>query len=142
MIGLQAYDVMRQAGCLTDNGTTSSTSSSTHYCYLDAVASSIPSDQYFYTLPLGISFPNDTKLSCSACAARVMKTFVQFGNDLAALGETYGPAAQLVDASCGADYVPQGDFGEAQNAARSVKVGGRVWGSLATALAMMVFSVC
>jgi len=94
---------MRNAGCLTDPTTNT-------YCYLDAVRNSNPSDTYFYSLPLGISMPNNTIASCSACTKSLMTLYYGALSDssqssgLTALQQTYPGAAKIAVADCGTAY--------------------------------------
>ncbi|KAF8068795.1 hypothetical protein FPV67DRAFT_1356278, partial [Lyophyllum atratum] len=100
---LQAYSVMRDAGCLTDPTTNT-------YCYLNAVRSPTPSDLYFYGLPLGNKLPNTTTPSCSACTRSLMGTYSAAlddparAADLTGLKKTYNDAAQLAVTQCGSGY--------------------------------------
>ncbi|KAK7044769.1 hypothetical protein R3P38DRAFT_2766352 [Favolaschia claudopus] len=103
-IALNAFGVMRNAGCLVDPSTNT-------YCYLDAVRNSNPSDTYFYSLPLGISMPNNTIASCSACTKSLMTLYYGALKDdsstptkLSALQRTYSSAAKIAVADCGNAY--------------------------------------
>jgi hypothetical protein len=94
---------MRDAGCLVDPTTNT-------YCYLDAVRNSNPSDTYFYSLPLGVSMPNNTIASCSACTKSLMTLYYGAMNDatqgpgLTALKASYPSAAKIAVADCGTGY--------------------------------------
>jgi len=100
---LQAYSVVREAGCLTDPTTNT-------YCYLNAVRNSSPSDLYFYGLPIGKKVPKTTTPSCSACTRSVMGTYSAAledpakAADLTGLKKTYTEAAQLATSTCGNGY--------------------------------------
>jgi len=102
-ISLNAFGLMRSAGCLVDPTTDT-------YCYLDAVRNSNPSDTYFYSLPLGISMPNNTIASCSACTKSLMSLY--YGaltnssetTELAPLHSSYPSAAKVAVADCGTAY--------------------------------------
>ncbi|KAJ7029217.1 hypothetical protein C8F04DRAFT_1265095 [Mycena alexandri] len=102
-LALNAFDLMRSAGCLVDPTTNS-------YCYLDAVRNSNPSDTYFYSLPLGITMPNNTIASCSACTKSLMTMYYgALNNDsmssgLSGLHDTYASAAKIAVADCGTAY--------------------------------------
>ncbi|KAF7319050.1 F-box domain-containing protein [Mycena chlorophos] len=98
-IALNSYGVMRSAGCLVDPV-------SNTYCYLNAVHNSNPSDSYYYSLPLGISIPNNTIASCSACTESLMTLYYSaLGDDgMGALKETYPTAAKIAVADCGTSY--------------------------------------
>ncbi|KAJ6627903.1 hypothetical protein B0H10DRAFT_1869252 [Mycena sp. CBHHK59/15] len=102
-IALNAYNLMRGTGCLTDPTTNT-------YCYLDAVRNSNPSDTYFYSLPLGVNIPNSTIASCSTCTKSLMTSYYAALRDstqvagLTALQETYSGAAQIAVADCGSAY--------------------------------------
>ncbi|KAJ7827006.1 hypothetical protein B0H14DRAFT_3467320 [Mycena olivaceomarginata] len=102
-IALNAFNLMRDAGCLVDPTTNT-------YCYLDAVRNSNPSDTYFYSLPLGVSMPNNTIASCSACTKSLMTLYYGAMNDatqgpgLTALKASYPSAAKIAVADCGTGY--------------------------------------
>ncbi|KAJ6470614.1 hypothetical protein C8R47DRAFT_1148695 [Mycena vitilis] len=98
-IALNAFDLMRSAGCLVDPTTNT-------YCYVDAVRNSNPSDTYFYALPLGISMPNNTIASCSACTKSLMTMYYgAMGNgSLGALHGSYPSAAKIAVSDCGTGY--------------------------------------
>lgn len=102
-IALGAYDLMRSAGCLVDPTTNS-------YCYIDAVRNSNPSDTYFYSLPLGVSMPNNTMASCSSCTKSLMTLFYSAlsnssqAQELASLQDTYISGAKIAVADCGPAY--------------------------------------
>ncbi|KAJ7440160.1 hypothetical protein FB451DRAFT_1151148 [Mycena latifolia] len=102
-IALNAFDVMRSAGCLIDPTTNS-------YCYLDAVRNSNPSDTYYYSLPLGNTLPNNTIASCSACTKSLMTLYydaLQNSSEaagLTALQDSYNSAAKIAVADCGTAY--------------------------------------
>ncbi|TDL25162.1 hypothetical protein BD410DRAFT_765773 [Rickenella mellea] len=98
LTGLQAYQVMRDAGCAVDQQTST-------YCYADAVHNANPSDLYFYQLPLGTALPNNTRPSCSACTKSVMAVFATQAQNLSSLQETYSSAAQAAEKACGQGYV-------------------------------------
>jgi hypothetical protein len=99
---LQAFDLMRTAGCLPDQVTNS-------YCYVEAAHSTDPSDLYFYQLPIGIPLPNNTTPSCSSCTKSLMGLYVQAlesapKGTLADLQSTYASAQLLAVAQCGSGY--------------------------------------
>ncbi|KAJ6558068.1 hypothetical protein B0H19DRAFT_1149792 [Mycena capillaripes] len=102
-IALNAFNLMRSAGCLVDPTTNT-------YCYLDAVRNSNPSDTYFYSLPLGVSMPNNTIASCSACTKSLMTLYYGAlqnstqAPELTALKSSYGSAAKIAVADCGTAY--------------------------------------
>ncbi|KAJ6514529.1 hypothetical protein DFH09DRAFT_257775 [Mycena vulgaris] len=102
-IALNAFELMRSAGCLVDPTTNT-------YCYLDAVRNSNPSDTYFYSIPLGVNVPNNTIASCSACTKSLMTLYYgALGNSsqsagLSALKATYNSAAKIAVADCGTAY--------------------------------------
>lgn len=104
LIGLQTFDLMHDAGCLSDPG-------SNTYCYLNAVHNSNPSDLYFYQLPLGISLPISSTPTCTPCTKSLMGVFLDGLNNattlpqLGALAKTYPSAAQLASKTCGTSYV-------------------------------------
>ncbi|KAJ7247850.1 hypothetical protein B0H12DRAFT_1020437 [Mycena haematopus] len=102
-IALNAFDLMRSAGCLVDPTTDT-------YCYLDAVRNSNPSDTYFFSLPLGISMPNNTIASCSACTKSLMTLYYgalsnsSQSSGLSSLQAAYPGAAKIAVADCGTAY--------------------------------------
>ncbi|KAF7306465.1 hypothetical protein MIND_00437700 [Mycena indigotica] len=118
---LDAYGVMRSAGCLIDPTTNS-------YCYLNAVHNSNPSDTFFYSLPLGIRVPNNTIASCSACTKSLMTLYyTAVGNSsttpaLAHLKEAYPNAAKIAVADCGTSYAT---LATAHSGAESLRL--RLW---------------
>ncbi|KAH0581437.1 hypothetical protein H2248_012518 [Termitomyces sp. 'cryptogamus'] len=97
---LQAYALMRHAGCLPNPASNS-------YCYLEAVGNS---DLYFYSLPLEIPVPNGTKPRCTACTHSLMSIYSSAlsnsteAPELIGLQQTYGNAAKLAVAQCGTNY--------------------------------------
>lgn len=111
---LMAYPIVRNAGCLISQAGTQS------FCYVDAVHNTNPADLYLYQLPLGVSFPNNTTPSCSACAGSVLGVFAGAlqadggpspGNGSTnGLKETYDAAAALSanPQRCGAGYATVG----------------------------------
>lgn len=94
-LGLLSYTLMRNVACLADPTTNA-------YCYVEAVNKA--SDLYFYNLPFGLSLPNATVPSCSACTKNVMSLFSQNQN-LTMLAGVYAPAATLANEKCGTGYV-------------------------------------
>ncbi|KAJ7634923.1 hypothetical protein FB45DRAFT_910260 [Roridomyces roridus] len=100
---LNAFDLMRNAGCLADPATNT-------YCYLDAVHNSNPSDTYFYSIPLGVSIPNNTIASCSACTKSLMTLYYDalsnqsLSSSLTGLHDSYESAAKIAVADCGTAY--------------------------------------
>ncbi|KAF7301647.1 hypothetical protein MIND_00730200 [Mycena indigotica] len=114
---LDAFDVMRSAGCLIDPTTNS-------YCYLNAVHNSNPSDAFFYSLPLGIRVPNNTIASCSPCTKSLMSLYyTAMGNSSTTLasnlGEAYPDAARISVAECGTAYAK---LSSAHSGAESLKL--------------------
>jgi hypothetical protein len=125
LIGFQLYEPMRQAGCLVDNSTNT-------YCFLRGVASTPPSDLYFYQLPYGDMLPNNTVPTCSSCIQQVLGIYgrvvahppsfnlalpqnasvPQLGTQNVAsstipLDNTYQQASELATEHCGASYIQQ-----------------------------------
>ncbi|KAJ7211205.1 hypothetical protein GGX14DRAFT_362653 [Mycena pura] len=102
-IALNAFDLMRSAGCLVDPTTNT-------YCYIDAAHNSNPSDTYFYSLPLGVSIPNNTIASCSACTKSLMTLYYSAlsnssqAQGLTSLQDTYLSGAKIAVADCGPAY--------------------------------------
>jgi hypothetical protein len=108
LTGLLVYSLMRKVGCELDQ-------SNSAYCYISAVVNSNPSDLYYYQLPFGLSLPNNTSPSCSACTKTIMGHYLAaiVGTDpdttdpdvRASLSKTYGSASGLSVKVCGSDYV-------------------------------------
>ena len=104
LAGLQAYSVLRTASCLTDQKQDSSQDS---YCYVNAVQARNPGDLYYYSVPLGISLPNGTQSSCSACVKTVLTVYDtahQQGN-VPGLQKTYDDTIQKTQLACGLSYI-------------------------------------
>ena len=104
LLGLQAYPVVRTAGCLIDQRANT-------YCYLDAVHASSPADLYLYQLPLATPMPQGVTPSCSACAGSVLGVYFAALQDNAAgnesargLQSTYESAASNASSTCGTGY--------------------------------------
>lgn len=98
--GLQAYKLMRTAGCAVDPNTNT-------YCYINAVHNTNPSDVYYYNLPLGLSMPKTAVPTCSSCTRNLMSIFsegLQSGQELAALRRSYQAASEATSRSCGASF--------------------------------------
>jgi hypothetical protein len=107
--GLTLYAISREAGCLSNPATNV-------YCYTQAVASSDPSDLYYYQVQYGISIPNDTKPSCSSCTKSLMNLYVSEisgqekfqDEDLRSmLAEAYSHASNIALDICGDGFVPR-----------------------------------
>lgn len=103
LIGLQAFDLMRQAACSVDPMTNA-------YCFVEAVASSDPSSYYFYQLPLGQTVPPITGGACNSCTKSLMSMYraaLSSANatSLTGLQATYSDAATKLNNVCGASYV-------------------------------------
>ncbi|KAF7360259.1 hypothetical protein MVEN_00755000 [Mycena venus] len=88
-IALNAFDLMRNAGCLTDPTTNT-------YCYLDAVRNSNPSDTYFYSLPPWYRHAEQHN--------RVVLGMHQESYDALLRGQVYPGAAKIAVADCGTAY--------------------------------------
>ena len=93
---------MRNAGCLPDQTTNS-------YCFVEAAHSTNPSDLYFYQLPIGISFPNNTTPSCSSCTKSLLGLYAQAlgsasAGTLTDLQKSYPSGEKVAVAQCGAGY--------------------------------------
>jgi len=96
--GFRAYRMMRQAGCLINPVTEA-------YCYVEAVASLLPNDLYFWTTAIGTPLPNSTIPTCSTCTQSLLATFSEYANDSSLLvSETYPFAAQKAEQKCGSSY--------------------------------------
>lgn len=129
LIGLQAFDLMRQAACSVDPVANA-------YCYVEAVASSDPSSYYFYQLPLGQTVPKITSGACNSCTKSLMSIYLAALSSanvtsLTGLQATYGDAATKLNNVCGSSYA-QSTSVASSSAAPSVKltsVGG-VWAVL------------
>jgi len=100
--GLQSFNLMRNAGCLPDQTTNA-------YCFVEAAHSSNPSDLYYYQLPSGIAFPNNTSPSCSSCTKSLLGLYSQAlqnasKGSLTDLQSTYKSGEQVAVAQCGEAY--------------------------------------
>ncbi|KAG8717263.1 hypothetical protein FRC08_007891 [Ceratobasidium sp. 394] len=96
--GFKTYDLMRQAGCLVNQR-------SNAYCFVEAVASTSPSDTYFYALPIGTPVPQKSAPSCSACIKSLMALYANHATDTTLpLSKVYPPAQKFATSACGADY--------------------------------------
>lgn len=108
LVGLRAYSLMREVGCLSAPSSPSTTSS---YCYITAAYDSNPADMYVYSLPLGLPMPSSSVPLCSACTGTIMQHYaaaLQDPNqaaDLTRLRDTYNTAAVKAAQKCGAAYV-------------------------------------
>jgi len=126
--GLQAFDLMRTAGCLPDQTTNT-------YCFVEAAHSSNPADLYFYQLPIGISLPNGTTPSCSSCAKSLLALYSQALQNatkgtLDDLQKTYASGATLADKQCGAGY--------AQASATGGALGRETWSAAVSMTAILL----
>lgn len=119
LTALKGYGPMFDAACQTDPTTNT-------YCYVNAVHSSNPSDQYFYQLPLGISVPNTSTPSCSSCTKSVMNVYAAAYPESEALQKTYTNAQKLADDACGNGYAPTVAV-SAQSSALSSASSGAGW---------------
>jgi hypothetical protein len=126
LIGLQAFEIMHNIGCLQDP--TSNT-----YCYLNAVRNSNPSDTYYYSLPLGLSLPKTIVPSCSACSKTIMAMFAAYLQDPGTSGgitggtglkSTYENAAAVCRQNCGAQFA---QTGVVVGGALVMRTGGMSW---------------
>ncbi|KAG0704940.1 hypothetical protein DFH29DRAFT_324549 [Suillus ampliporus] len=102
LIGLQAFDLMREAACSVDPVANA-------YCYVEAVASSDPSSYYFYQLPLGQPLPKITNGACNSCTKSLMSMYSAAltsanATSLTGLQATYGDAANQLNSVCGSSY--------------------------------------
>ncbi|QRV76235.1 transporter protein Sec23 [Ceratobasidium sp. AG-Ba] len=114
--GFKTYDLMRQAGCLVNQR-------SNACCFVEAVASTSPSDTYFYALPLGTPVPPKSTPSCSACIKSLMALYANYATDTTLpLAKSYPSAQKLASSSCGADYA----VAVANGASRRI-AGGSSW---------------
>jgi hypothetical protein len=111
LIGLQAFDLVNQVGCLSDPSTNT-------YCYVSAVHNSNPSDVYLYQLPLGLSYPNTTTPTCSSCSKSVMDIYSSALQNspsiLSALQGDYPGAQQILDSTCGSTFAKSVSSGVSQ----------------------------
>ncbi|KAK8191290.1 hypothetical protein IWZ00DRAFT_273895 [Phyllosticta capitalensis] len=97
--GLVAYAPLYQAGCLKD--------SEGSYCFANAITnSSNPTDSYPYYLPIGITMPGGSRLTCSSCLRDTIHTFWTYtGNKTQPISNTYAAAASQVNIQCGPHFV-------------------------------------
>jgi len=96
---------MRETGCVVDPSTNS-------YCYVSAAVNTNPSDLYFYQLPLGITVPTDTTISCSSCTKTLMGLYdaaltSSNASTLGGLQKTYNNASISADKQCGQSFSQQ-----------------------------------
>lgn len=98
--GFLAYTSLYRAGCL-QNPTTGD------YCLATALTNaSAPTSSYIYYLPLGVQLPGGARPACDVCLRDTMAVFAQeAGNASLPVSGTYGPAAGLVEMSCGPGFV-------------------------------------
>ncbi|KAG1736140.1 uncharacterized protein EDB91DRAFT_1055802 [Suillus paluster] len=134
LIGLQAFDLMRDAACSVDPVANA-------YCYVEAVASSDPSSYYFYQLPLGQPLPKITNGACTSCTKSLMSMYSAAltssnASSLTGLQATYGDAANKLNNACGSSYA-QSTTVASSSAPKLTNVGG-AWAVL---LAVGVLSV-
>lgn len=116
--GFRNFNLMRTAACLENRRTNS-------YCFVDAIAavlSGVPSDIYFYQLPLGTPLPGTNTdqgikmtATCSTCIRSLMELYSQYlprtdgggglnnGTDLL-IRNTYPDASSFVSKQCGTGY--------------------------------------
>jgi len=133
-IALEAYDLMRSAGCLVDPTTNT-------YCYIDAAHNQEPSDIYFYSLPLGVSIPNNTVASCSACTKSLMSLYYSAlsnssqAQELTSLQDTYPSGARIAVAECGPAYAT---LATRSGAARPVQA--PLWSFVGSTVLVMLLS--
>jgi hypothetical protein len=131
LLGLQAYELMAQTGCLTDPSTST-------YCYLKAVYNKDPSDLYFFQLPIGIKLPPSAHADCSACTKSLMALYAQArhkrggSGGAAGLETTFDGAAAQTVKDCGKGFLTDLTSGAAR--------GGDVRGSRWTAVAAIVLA--
>lgn len=97
--GLVAYAPLYQAGCLKD--------SAGSYCFANAITnSSNPTDSYPYYLPIAITMPGGSRLTCNSCLRDTMHTFWTYtGNKTQPISHTYAAAASQVNIQCGPHFV-------------------------------------
>ncbi|KAK8161540.1 hypothetical protein IWX90DRAFT_488080 [Phyllosticta citrichinensis] len=97
--GLVAYAPLYQAGCLKD--------SAGSYCFANAITNSTnPTDSYPYYLPIAITMPGGSRLTCNSCLRDTMHTFWTYtGNKTQPLSDTYAAAASQVNIQCGPHFV-------------------------------------
>ncbi|KAK9462707.1 uncharacterized protein V1516DRAFT_608658, partial [Lipomyces oligophaga] len=90
-----SYRMLYSAGCIQ--------SSSGAYCYVEAVSNSTNSgDLALYFLPLDVSLPVNSSLSCNSCTENTLSVYYNYaGNTSLALSNTYVSAAKALDSQCG-----------------------------------------
>jgi hypothetical protein len=100
-LGLQAFEILRTAGCLSDPNMNT-------YCYLTAARSSNPFDLFVYSLPLGIQLPRSSTTSCSACSKSIMSVYadaLKSGMQGApTLRTTFFDGLAMCRTGCGAEF--------------------------------------
>ncbi|VDC02648.1 unnamed protein product [Peniophora sp. CBMAI 1063] len=97
LASLQTYGLLRQAGCLADSTTGS-------YCYVEAAASTNPSDLYLYSLPFGLGLPTSATPSCSTCSKSIMALYMSEAPSVDGLKQTYNDAAEQQNSRCGSTF--------------------------------------
>ncbi|EJU02452.1 hypothetical protein DACRYDRAFT_22092 [Dacryopinax primogenitus] len=96
--GFRSYRMMRTAGCLQNPVTNA-------YCYVEAVASLLPNDLYFWVASLGIPLPNATAPTCSVCTQSLMNVYAQYaGQSGLVISQVYTQVAERAREACGAGY--------------------------------------
>ncbi|KZO94224.1 hypothetical protein CALVIDRAFT_539268 [Calocera viscosa TUFC12733] len=96
--GFRSYRMMRTAGCLLNPV-------SSAYCYVEAVASLLPNDLYYWVTALGIPLPNATAPTCSMCTQSLLGTYGLYANDSSLLiSQTYPFAVDKAQEACGEGY--------------------------------------
>lgn len=138
LLALKAYPIVRTTGCLIDQSTN-------QYCYLEAAHSQNPYESYLYLLPLGLSLPNDTTPSCSACSRTVLNVYAEAlqtpNSSSDGLKDTYNLAASQAEESCGSGFA---QTGLASGAPKSQIMGFKVedgWGLVVLSLWMGILLV-
>jgi len=93
-----SYDVLYKAGCQK---------SSKGYCYADAITNSTnQSDYVLYYLPIGISLPGGSRLTCSKCLQETMAIYAEYASNTSQpLYDTYPASSQLINLGCGPNFV-------------------------------------
>ncbi|KAL7421850.1 hypothetical protein Q5752_003621 [Cryptotrichosporon argae] len=97
--GLGNYEVMRQAGALTDPDTGV-------FCYLEAEASDGPDDLYLWHLASGTALPSTSTPTCSACSRLLLNHLAYSAANTITLNATIiNDAVSAIDGACGASFV-------------------------------------
>lgn len=97
---LVAYEPVYQASCLKDPATQ-------EFCFTELTLNATNlADYWVYLLAVGMPLPSSSQPTCNVCVQATMQIFGTYAQiEGQPLTTTYLPAAQEMDASCGASFV-------------------------------------